>query len=312
MPGLATLLLIGLVLAVVFSAWAAAHRLRRPPRKTYASAVARGRPGDPSELPNPRAFEAYTLNLRGAPQGTPVWDIAGDDPNGPIVIFTPGWGDSKLGVIPRLRGLAPHAARVLAWDPPGAGEATGLCAMGTREDRILRELIEHARTSYPRHAIVLYGSSLGGGASIVCAASEDCPACVVGVAAEGAYRLPWVPARNVIRMTDLPWTFNGPIAFACLSLRLGAGWMFSRAHDGQGFDRVKHAARVRVPLLVIHGGSDEVCPVADAHALHQAARDSQLVVVENAGHNDLWTDERFAGGVAHAVSGFVGRVGVSW
>lgn len=305
-------MLIGLALAVIVSAWAVVHRLRRPPRKTYASAVARNRPGDPSELPNPRAFEAYTLNLGGAPQGTPVWDIAGDSPHGPVVIYTPGWGDSKLGVLPRLRGLAPNASRVIAWDPPGQGEAQGLCALGTQEDALLRQIVEHAHAGYPDKRIMLYGASLGGGCSIVCAGSDDCPESVAGVVSEGAYRFPWVPARNVIRMSNLPWFFNGQIAFVFLGFRLGAGWRFSRAHggrEGEGFDRVKHAARLRVPLLVVHGDADEVCPVADGRAMHEAAAragvDAQLVVVEGGGHNDLWTDERFAPGIAHAVSEFI-------
>lgn len=309
MLGLAILLAIGLLLAVAMTAGAVVHRLRNPPRRTYAWAVARNRPGDPSEMPNPRAFEAFTLNLESAEGGTPVWDIAGDDPHGPVVIYTPGWGDSRLGVLPRLRGLAPRASRILAWDPPGHGEAPGRCPLGTREDRMLRELILHAEATYPGRATVLYGASLGGGASIVCAASDNRPASVAGVIAEGAYRQPWVPARNVIRMSNLPWALNGPAAFAWLALRLGAGPNFTRAHGGIGFDRVIHASRLGVPLLVIHGDADEVCPVEDGRAMAEAARDAQLIVVAGGGHNDLWTDERFSTKVAHAVSGFIQHPG---
>ncbi|MCB9841886.1 MAG: alpha/beta hydrolase [Phycisphaeraceae bacterium] len=320
MLGFAILLIVGLALAVIMSALAVVRRLRNPPRKTYSWAVARNKPGDPGELPNPRAFDAYTLNLESAPSTTPVWNIAGDDPRGPVIIYTPGWGDSRLGVLPRLTGLAPNASRIIAWDPPGHGEAQGLCTLGTREDRVLRDLIEHAHSTHPDRPVILYGASLGGGVSIVCAANQDCPPCVAGVISEAAYRFPWVPARNVIRMSNLPWAINGPLAFAYLGFRLRAGYKFSHAHSGggvggvgraRGFDRAKHAAHLRVPLLLIHGDHDEVCPIEDSRAMHDAANNTGagalLVVVEGGSHNDLWTNERSVHTVAHAVSDFIAR-----
>ena len=316
MLGFAILLILGLALAVIMSALAVVRRLRNPPRKTYSWAVARNKPGDPGELPNPRAFDAYTLNLEIAPPTTPVWNIDGDDPRGPVVIYTPGWGDSRLGVLPRLTGLAPNASRIIAWDPPAHGEAQSKCFLGTREDRILRQLIDHAHNTYPDRPVILYGASLGGGVSIVCAANQDCPPCVAGVISEAAYRFPWVPARNVIRMSNLPWAINGPLAFAYLAFRLRAGYKFSRAHrcsggGVEGFDRAKHAAHLRVPLLLIHGDHDEVCPIEDSQVMHDAAHASgasaQLVVVNGGSHNDLWTNEDSLHTVAHAVSDFIAR-----
>lgn len=43
------------------------------------------------------------------------------------------------------------------------------------------------------------------------------------------------------------------------------------------------------PLLIMHGSSDEIIPVADAHALMRASvsNSKRILVIEGAGHNDL-------------------------
>ncbi len=45
MPGLLTLLGVGLLIAMAFGVWHTARTLGRPPRRTYSWAVARAKPG---------------------------------------------------------------------------------------------------------------------------------------------------------------------------------------------------------------------------------------------------------------------------
>jgi pimeloyl-ACP methyl ester carboxylesterase len=336
----------GLVVAVGLLTVFTASRLRRPPRKTYGAAVSRGLPGEPSELDRPRAFEAFEVDL-GGPGGTPVWSIAGDEPSGPIVIATPGWGDSRVGMLMRLGGgagptggpgLATAARRVIAWDPPGQGEARGPCALGVREPTMLLRLIEQAaeidaaaagavgeardggatgmRAGSP--AVVLFGSSLGAGVSIAAAAAAKrdrarwvgASAGVAGVIAEAPYRLPMTPARNVIRGAGYP-TFTLGAVYAWFALRLGVGRTvrWERAHGDEPFDRAHHARGLGVPLLVLHGGEDRVSPLADAQEIAAAAADGSVIDVAGAGHNDLWTDGRFRPTAGEAVESFIRRVG---
>jgi pimeloyl-ACP methyl ester carboxylesterase len=78
----------------------------------------------------------------------------------------------------------------------------------------------------------------------------------------------------------------GPVlrlAFWLLGLDFGVGphW--------RGFDRAAHAAGLRVPLLLIHGDQDEVCPFEDARAISAACPGARLVNVDGAGHHSLWT-----------------------
>ncbi|MFM9996545.1 MAG: alpha/beta hydrolase [Phycisphaerales bacterium] len=241
MTGLLILLAIG---AAIFWATMVAHvawMLAHPPRRTYASAVARGRPGEPSELDPPRAFQSWTFRSRGFE--FPVWDIAGDDPAGPIVILTHGWADSRIGGLVRVNAIAPHASRVILWDLPGHGEAPGVCRLGTAEVKDLRALMdvvgekrrdeetqrrsdqspERERRVGAPAPLVLYGWSLGAGVSIVVARDD---ARIAAVIAESPYRLPATPARNVLRARALPHRLTLPPALWLLGMLFRVGPQF--------------------------------------------------------------------------------------
>lgn len=298
MPGLAVLLTVGLLVFLATTILIAAHTLTHPPRRTYASAVARGRAGDPSELDTPRTFQSWTLQSRG--MDLPVWDIPGDLPpgSGPTIIVTHGWGDSRIGGLVRVEALAPLASRLLLWDLPGHGEAPGRCALGTRELQDLLAMIERADDGAA--PLILYGWSLGGGLSIAAAAdstTHDRP--IRAVIAEAPYRLPMTPARNVMRLRAFPHRANLPPAFWLLGTRFGVGPGWT------GFDRAAHASGLPCPLLVLHGTQDAICPIDDGRAIAEAAPDGHFAPIEDGGHNDLWTDPALHARCAEAVRQFV-------
>jgi pimeloyl-ACP methyl ester carboxylesterase len=278
---------------VAFTAWMLTH----PSRRTYASAVARGKPGDPSELARAREFSAWGLRVGGIE--LPVWDIRGDRAGGSVVVLTHGWGDSRIGALARLGAVAADASRVVAWDMRGHGEAPGICTLGVREAGDLRELVRRVREGSPGAAVVLMGWSLGAGVSIAAAAEEG----VAGVIAESPYRLAATPARNVLRARGLPWRVTLGPAFALLRVLLGRG-----LRDRE-FDRATLAARLGCPLMVLHGAEDAICPLEDGRAVAAARVGFEIAVIAGAGHNDLWTDERHAAAGGAAVRGFLERLG---
>lgn len=298
--GLALLLAIGFAVFVLAAAWYTGWMLTHPPRRTYASAVARGRPGEPSELPTPRAFESWTFTSHGAE--FPVWEIAGDLPpsRGPTIILTHGWADSRVGGLIRIAALAPFASRLILWDMRGHGDGPSLCRLGTREVDDLAALIEHLTDNEADHPnLILYGWSLGAGCSIVAATRPDLQPRIAAVIAEAPYRLPWTPARNVLRIRALPYRLNLPIAFAVLGACFGVGPRWRR------FDRAAHASRLTRPLLVLHGANDRVSPPADGRVIAAAAPSSHLAEITDGGHNDLWTDEPLAAKCSAAVHQFL-------
>ncbi|MBX3402107.1 MAG: alpha/beta hydrolase [Phycisphaeraceae bacterium] len=290
----------------VFAAAVIAFTLRtltRPPRRTYSWAVARGVPGEPPEVRVPWGrveYSSWSFASRG--RDLPVWDIRGARADGPTAVLTHGWGDSRVIALSRLPALLACCARVVMWDLPGHGDAPGTCTLGTRECDDLVALLERLGPAEP---VVLYGSSLGAGVSIVVAARDAARLGVVGVIAEAPYRVPRLPAQRVLRMLGLPWRWNLPIVMALVGSRQGYGVSWVASPAAGGFDRAVHAANMPVPLLVLHGTDDEVCPIEDGRAIAAAAPAGRIVEVEGASHNNLWTDDRFIPVCAAAVAEFV-------
>ena len=121
--GLAGLLGLGLAVVFVASVLFTTHRLRTPPRRTRAWAVARGVAGDPGELDEPRSYTTEVVSVAG--REVELWEIAGDAADGPVVIVTPGWGDSKVGALVRLDVLAGWGVEGHRVGPAWAGRERG-------------------------------------------------------------------------------------------------------------------------------------------------------------------------------------------
>lgn len=302
MPGLVGLLALGLAICVVAVTWLTFYRLTRPHRRTYASALARGQPGEPCELlslaaapfrrHNAPLFHQWTFLSRGQP--LIAWEIPGGCPRGDIVILSHGWGDSKIGSLSRLDALARsgylarNIATLIAWDLPGHGESPGVCSLGTHETQDLSTLIQLCCDSAPEATgVVLLGWSLGAGISIAAAVDSQARshAPVRGVIAEAPYIDPLTPARNVLLRAALP---AGPTL--ALAVRL-VGWLHRARWTN--FSRVALAARLPCPLLVIRGDQDAVSPQEHAIAIANAAGPrGDLVVIPGGGHHGLWAGER--------------------
>lgn len=284
--GLATLLAIGGLVYLSLLVGAIVWGLTHPPRRTYAAALGRGIAGLPDELAPPLKYESWSFRSRG--RDLPAWDVRGGDPAGPTVIFVHGWGDSRIGALVRMAALAPVAARLIAWELPGHGEAPGVSRLGKFEGEDLRALIDHVGGE-----VVLFGWSLGAGLCIEVAAGEPR---VKGVIAEAPYRFQDQAARNVLRNANLPSGVSLDLALAALGLK--GAWK-------RESDRAALAGGVACPLLVLHGTEDEVCPVADARAIAAAGPQATLVEIEGGDHNRLWTEPEWAEACEGAVRGFL-------
>jgi pimeloyl-ACP methyl ester carboxylesterase len=293
--GLALLLGAGLALlwavVVAHTAWMLTH----PARRTYAAAVARGLPGDPGELPGSPAWESFTVVSRGARLA--CWRIAGGRADGPVVVMTHGWADSRVGALVRVGAVLPWCSWAVAWDLPGHGESDGRCDLGASEGTDLERVISDAGGS----SIVLFGWSMGAGVSLEAAGCAG----VAGVIAEAPYRTAFSPARNVLRGRGMPWraTLWPALALVGAAGGRGPGWMLR----GSRFDRAGVARGLGVPLLVVHGEADVVSPHEEGRAIAEAGG-GEFLSVPGGTHNGLWTDERTGSEAGRAVEGFLRRI----
>ena len=308
--GLVQLLAVGLVIAVIAGTLATRWKLLHPRRRTYADAVRQGRPGDPSEIDESRDFETVRIEAGTGdrPRSVVAWVIDGDakvDEGGRVIVYAHGWASSKMSVLPRLGVYAEHAAKIVSVDLPGHGESLGPVTLGCGEPVVLADVVRWAcaRFEVGVERVVLAGSSMGGGSAIAAAAIAESQAggAIGGVIGEGVYRLAWTPARNVLRLSGKPWRITGRLAIWSVGVTGGVGPRF------RGFDRAAWAARVRGPLLVVHGTEDEISPLEDGESIVRAKGGGATIErVEGARHHELWSDE-YAAHTAAAVGTWLGE-----
>ncbi len=284
MLGLLLLLAVGGALYWLLLVFLTARTLTHPPRQTYASAVSRGRAGDPSELDEPREFEAWTLPSQG--RDLSVWDVRGRSADGPIAIVTHGWSSGKVHALRRLPLLCSLCSRVVFWDMPGHGESGGRCTLGVLETNDLLAIIERVGHGRP---IVLCGSSMGSGVSIAAAARSEHISLVI---VEAPYRMPITPARNVMRFQRSPVWLNLSPALAYVGLAACGRWTGPGLVHAGGpvFDRAKLAAKLACPLLVLHGDEDPTCPTVDGREIAEACPSGRFVEIPGGTHQNLWKD----------------------
>lgn len=305
--GLILLLLLGLAIAWAFMSAYTAWLLTHPPRRGYAFAVSRGLPGDPGECLGAGAkWTNWALRTSRGERDLPVWDVVGQDPSGPVVIVTHGWGDSRVVMLSRLPTLVQRASRVVLWDLPGHGDAPGSCALGASEADELARLVEVVGGEN----LVMYGYSLGAGVAIVAAARLG--ARVRGVIAEAPYRMPLTPARNMLALRGLPHMATLPPALAVVGLVNSGTPRWAWSSGASGFDRAEHASQLNsaTRLLVIHGERDVICPVEDGQAIARAGR-GELVTIAHGEHATIWRDPSQLAAASAAVDAFLASLAKS-
>ncbi|MBC7835299.1 MAG: hypothetical protein H7Y88_09400, partial [Phycisphaerales bacterium] len=99
---------------------------------------------------------------------------------------------------------------------------------------------------------------------------------------------------NVLRQVALPYRLTLRPAIMLASLFTPRGARLGFESPGGAFDRCTHAARLRCPLLVLHGELDSVCPLDDGLLITASSRQSRLQVIPGAGHLDLWSNPAHA------------------
>lgn len=291
--GLLQLLTIGAlgfwIVTVLYTAWSLLH----PPKRTYAWALARNTPGDPSELDHPLEYEQ--IELKSNNHTLMAWKIKALNPAAPRLLLVHGWGSSSIGALKRIPHLANHASEIITLDLPGHGESTGTAQMGATEHQDLDNLLN----TLDKKPTIIYGWSMGAGIALRFARDYNDKHNIQAIVAESPYIHAITPARNVIRLRGLPTKFNLKPAITLLGILKSVGPKWT------GFARDQIAKDLQLPLLLIHGSQDPVSPIADAQKIQAAAPNATLLEIQNAGHNNIWTTPSFTTQATQAITDFI-------
>jgi pimeloyl-ACP methyl ester carboxylesterase len=210
------------------------------------------------------AVESDGATIRG-------WVFPGKAPRAGTVVYLHGVADNRMSGVFIAEQLVPEGWDVVVYDSRAHGESGGdACTYGVREKHDLSRVLDAVGAD---RAIVV-GVSLG--AAVALQAAADDPR-IAGVVSSATFSSLDEIARDRIghRATDAQIREAFAIAEREGRFRIAEA------------SPVAAAARIRVPVLVIHGAADdETRPVHSRRVYAALAGEKWLELVPGAGHND--------------------------
>lgn len=144
-------------------------------------------------------------------------------------------------------------------DYPGYGRSTGELSIKGLEE-LAQQLYKMARAKYPAAQIVIYGKSLGTGIASYLASARDCKEVVL----------------------ETPYYSLASIAEGYLFF-LPVKWL-----TRYNLESNIYFSKIKAPITVIHGSSDEIISLANASSLLQFMKPTDaFYIIENGHHNTL-------------------------
>lgn len=197
------------------------------------------------------------------------------EPAAAAVVLVHGFGGHRHSstVVALAHELRAEGHAVVTLDLRGHGESGGLCTLGDKEGLDVAAAVVAARDLASR--VVLVGASLGAIAVLRYAVGDPDLVGVVTVSSPAQWRL---TTRRTALAAALTRTRLGRRLARRRGVRLDRRWTWPEPPDAL-------AARLSVPLAVVHGRDDRFMPTSEAEVLHDAAPgDRRLDLVAGMGH----------------------------
>lgn len=234
-------------------------------------------------LPGPRVQARLRADdgtrLAGTYLPGPV--VAGSAPTGPrpvAVLLLHGFGaNHRKPAYARLASGLARRVPVLAVDLRGHGRSGGRSTLGDHEVGDVAAGVSWLR-AFGHDEVVLVGLSMGGTAALHAACSGVPVTAVVTVSAPAWFR----DRAETPPMQRLEGVWHSPSQRWLLRLLVGIALAGPEAWRAPPHP-AEMAARLEVPLLVVHGCDDAYFPVGDARALVAARGDGAVLWEEPAG-----------------------------
>ncbi len=277
-----------IVAATAAAAVAAVALLRRLLHRRIRSSLAAPRiPHDRTPAAFGLAFETVrigTANGRSV-HGWLIAPAAGAGAPHPAVIVMHGWGGNAAMMLPLARPLHDAGFATLFVDARchGASDDDGFASLPR-----FAEDIEHAfewlaaRADVDAGRVALLGHSVGAGAALL--AASRLPG-VMAVASVAAFSHPASMMRRWLATRRVPEWPVGRYVLGYVQRTIG--------HRFDDIAPVTTIARLRCPVLLVHGADDDVVPLDDAYRIFAArAHDPVELLVLGGGHDAFADLER--------------------
>lgn len=187
-----------------------------------------------------------------------VWHVAAR-PSHRVIIYFPGNGDVLAGLVGRFRDITSDGTGLIAVSYRGyAGSSGSPSEPGLLQDAAAA--YDFALARYAADRIVLWGFSLGSGVAVALAADHAVSGLILeapytSIADVAAAAFPFLPVRLLLK---------------------------------DSFHSDQRIARVRAPLLIMHGERDSTISISFGDKLFALAHEpKQFVRFPEGGHNDL-------------------------
>jgi pimeloyl-ACP methyl ester carboxylesterase len=232
--------------------------------------------------PSDFGLDAEEVTIRGPNQrALRGWFVASpsDDRPRPAVLVIHGWNSAASLMLPIVSLVHAAGAHAFFLDARCHGRSdddrfASMPRFAEDIDAGLRWLRDDVRVM--PGCIVLLGHSVGAGASLLAASRDPRVAAVVSIAAMAH---PGTLMRANMRAYGVPAPL---IALILREIERTVGMPFD------AFAPISTISRIRAPVLLVHGGRDNVVPPTDATRLARAsAGRARLLVVPEADHASL-------------------------
>lgn len=217
------------------------------------------------------ADRGFTLPPPGKPLGT--------------LVLCHGRKGRKEDFLPIAERFCAVGFRCVIPDFPAHGDHPGkLATYGVRESSIPARVLHEAaaKFGFPTAPAGIFGMSMGGSLAVHAAAAQDTPFTALAVVST------FDSVRKAIDGHSVAYAgaVAGPIC-------AGTSSLIYRWRTGISFDEIrpdKHAARILIPTLAIHGSDDHSVPTASGKCLFDAlpaATPKKWVSVPGANHDNV-------------------------
>jgi pimeloyl-ACP methyl ester carboxylesterase len=218
------------------------------------------------------------------------WQFRGTPPRRGLIVYLHGSADNRQSGLGFAHRFVPQGFDVVAYDSRAHGDSGGdACTYGFHEKKDLSRALDALQAN----AAILFGTSLGGAVALQAAADDPR---VIGVISQSSFS----DLETIVRE-------RAPFFAKAAEVEVALGIAETRGafHVAEVSPRLS-AARIRVPVLLIHGERDRETPASHSRTIFAAlAGPKELLIVPRAGHNNTLADtetwvriDRWLGGVA--------------